>query len=113
MDDNVEFIESIIERTTEYGKKSLDLVKLKVLYKTSDVVSTFLPHTVVIVFILIFMLFLDAGIALWLGEILGKIYFGFFIVAAFNGLAGIFIHLFLRKWLKNKVSNCLIKQVLK
>jgi len=113
MENNAEIIESLLERATEYGKTSIELAKLKVLDKATDVVSTFLPHTVVIVFVLFFMLFLDAGIALLLGEILGVTYYGFFIVAAFNGFAGIFIHLFMRKWLKNRMSDCLIKKVLK
>ena len=37
MEDNAKLIESLLERAVEYGKTSLELVKLKALDKTSDV----------------------------------------------------------------------------
>ncbi len=71
MEDNTKLIE-ILERTAEYGKASFELVKLKALDKTSDAVSSLIPHAVVLVLAAVFMLFLNLGLALWLGEILGK-----------------------------------------
>lgn len=113
MEDNENMIESLIKRAAEYGKTSFELVKLKTLDKTADVVSTCITHSVVIVFFLSFMLFLNFGLALWLGEILGKTYYGFFVIAAFYGFTGIFIHLVMHKWIKKLVRNNFIKQVLK
>lgn len=113
MENNENMIESLIERGAEYGKTSFELIKLKALDKTSDVVSSLMPHSVVIVFVLSFTLFLNLGLALWLGEILGKIYFGFFVVAAFYGITGILVHFFMHKWLKKLFCNNFIKQVLK
>lgn len=113
MEDNKKLVESLLEKATEYGKTSFELVKLKVLDKTSDVVSTFIPHSVVIVLIGSFTLFLNLGLAFWLGEILGKIFYGFFVVAGFYVITGIVIHFFMHKWLKKVVGNYFIKQVLK
>lgn len=113
MEDNANLFESLIERTVEYGKTSLELEKLKAVDKTSDIVSTFVPNSIVAVLILSFMLFFTAGLALWIGEILGKIYYGFFVLAAFYGITGIFMHFVMHKWLKNLVCNNFIKQMLK
>lgn len=113
MEDNKKLVESLLEKATEYGKTSYELVKLKVLDKTSDVVSTFIPHSVVFILIASFMLFLNLGLAFWLGEILGKTFYGFFVVAGFYGIIGIVVHLFMHKWLKKIVGNYFIKQVLK
>jgi len=113
MEENARMIESLIERTTEYGKSSFELIKLKAIDKTADVVSSFVPNFIVGVFILSFMLFFNVGLALWLGEILGKTCYGFFVVAAFYGIAGIFIYFVMHKWLKELVCNNFIKQVLK
>jgi len=113
MEENANIIESLIERTTEYGKTSFELIKLKALDKTSDVVSSFVPNSIVAVFYLSFLLFCSFGVALWLGEILGTIYYGFFVVAAFYGITGIFIHLFMHKWIKRVVGDSFVKQVLK
>jgi len=113
MEDNTKLIESLLERATEYGKTTYELVKLKALDKTSEVVSSFIPHTIVIVLIVSFMLFLNLGLAFWLGGILGKTFYGFFAVAAFYGLIGIIIHFFMHKWLKKLVFNYIVKHMLK
>jgi fatty acid desaturase len=112
MEENANLIESLLERATEYGKTSYELVKLKALEKTSDVVSTIIPHSVVFIFIMTFLVFLSLGLSLWLGEILGKIYYGFIVVAAFYGLLGFVLHFFMHKWLKKIIGNYFIKKVL-
>ena len=112
MEDNAKLIESLLERAAEYGKSSFELVKLKALDKTSDIVSSFIPHSVVFVLIAIFMLFLNLGLAFWLGEILGKTWLGFIVVAAFYFITGIVLF-FMRKWFKKLICNYIIKQVLK
>jgi hypothetical protein len=113
MEDNAKLIETLIERATEYGKSSLELIKLKTLDKTSDVVSSFLPNIVVFLLIATFMLFLNIGIAFWLGEMLGKIYYGFFVLAAFYVFLAIVLHFFMNKWFKKKIADYIIKQMLK
>jgi hypothetical protein len=113
MEDHTKLIESLFERVTEYGKTSYELAKLKAIDKTSDVVSSFIPHTVVFVLIASFLLFLNLGIAFWLGEILGKTYFGFFVVAGFYVITGSVIHFFMHKWIKKRVCNSIVKLLLK
>ncbi len=113
MEENAKLIESILERSAEYGKTTFELVKLKALDKTTEVVSSLFPNSIVFALIVIFIFFLNFGLALWLGEILGKMFYGFFVVAAFYGLLGIVLHLFFHKWLKKIAGNFFIKQVLK
>lgn len=112
MEENAKMIESLIERTTQYGKTSFELIKLKALEKTSEVVSSLVSNSIVIVFFLSFMFFLSVGLALWLGEILGKIYYGFLLVAAFYSIAGILFYFVMHKQIKKLVGNNIIKQVL-
>ena len=113
MEDHSKMIETLMERAAEYGKTSFELVKLKALDKTADVVSSLIPHSIVILIILSFLLFLNLGLSLWLGEILGKTFYGFFVVAAFYGIIGIFTHFVMHKWLKKRICNSIIKQILK
>jgi hypothetical protein len=113
MEENSNIFESLVERATDYGKTSYELMKLKAVDKTSDVVSTVIPYSFVFVMIVIFMLFFNLGLAFWLGEMLGKIFYGFFIVAAFYLLIVAVIHFFMRKWIKKVISNFIIKQLLK
>lgn len=113
MEENSKLIESILERTTEYGKTTLELVKLKALDKTTDAVSSLFPNSLVFAMVVIFIFFLNLGLALWLGELLGRVFFGFLIVAGFYGLLGLVVHFLLHKWLKKIAGNFFIKQVLK
>jgi fatty acid desaturase len=113
MEDNTKLIESLLEKASEYGKASYELVKLKALDKTSDAVSSFIPHSVVFFLVVSFLLFVNLGLAFWLGEILGKTYFGFFVVAAFYGILVIVLHFFMHEWFKKVICNYIIKTVLK
>jgi phosphoglycerol transferase MdoB-like AlkP superfamily enzyme len=105
-------IESLFERVESYGKTSYELAKLKSLQTTTHVVSSLISRLSVIILISIFMLVLNIGIALWLGELLGKSYYGFFIVAAFYLLAGIVLYFFFHQLIKRTVSDLIIKQAL-
>jgi len=111
MEDNAKLIESLFERATEYGKTSYELMKLKTIAKTSDLVSSFIPHAVIFVLVSSFLLFLNLGLAFWLGEILGKVYYGFFVIASFYGILGIVLHFFLHNWFKRIVDTYIIKRV--
>ncbi|MCB0650059.1 MAG: hypothetical protein KDC85_02145 [Saprospiraceae bacterium] len=111
LEDNVKLIESMLESAGKYGKTSYELIRLKTLDKTSDVLSTLIPHAVVFVIIVLFTLFFNLGLAFWLGEITENLFLGFFVVAAFYGVAALLIHLFIHKWLKQKIYNYMVKQI--
>jgi fatty acid desaturase len=113
MEDNAKLLESLLEKANDYGKTSYELVKLKALDKSSEIVSSLVPHSLVFILIASFMLFLNLGLALWLGEILGKLFYGFFVVAAFYVISGLVIHFFMHNWLKRLAGNYFIKSVLK
>ena len=113
MEENTEIVESLLENATEYAIKSYELVKLKVIDKTSDGVSSFIPHTVVIIVIGSFLFFVNLGVAFWLGELFGKIFYGFFAVAAFYAVIAFIIHFFMRKWLKRIFNDYIIRQIFK
>jgi fatty acid desaturase len=113
MEENANLLETLLERASEYGKTSIELARLKALDKTTEIVSSFIPLSVVMLLVASSLLFLNLGLAFWLGEVLGKTYYGFFVVAAFYVLAGIFIHFFLHKWINRLVGDYFIKRVLK
>lgn len=113
MEDNTKSIESLLERATDYGKTSYELIKLKTVDKTSDVVSSGVPHIIALVLITIFMVFLNLGLGLMLGDFLGKTYYGFFVVSGFYIFLWIILRIFMYKWLKDLVRNNIIKQFLK
>jgi hypothetical protein len=112
METPVTLIESLFERVEILSKTTYELSKLKLLQTTINVVNTLVPRLSVIIMISLFALVLNIGIALFLGELLGKSYYGFFIVAGFYLVAGIILHFFLHKWIQKPISELIIKQSL-
>jgi phosphoglycerol transferase MdoB-like AlkP superfamily enzyme len=112
MEQQENLIESLIEKGEQYGKTTLELIKLKALDKSADVTSTLASWIIVVVLIVLFFLILNIGIALWIGEMLGKTYFGFFAVAGFYGLLALIFGIFREKLVKKPVNNSIISQVL-
>ena len=113
MDTPVNEFESLFERIEAYIKTSYELAKLKALESAIVVVTTLVARFSVIVMFSLFALVLNIGIALYLGELLGKAYYGFFIVAAFYLIGGIVFHLFMHKWIKKPLGDLIITQALK
>lgn len=111
MDENVKELETLFERAAEYGKTSIELVKLITIDKTADIVSSFISLSIVILLFATFLLFLNLGLALWLGEVIGKTFYGFFAVAVFYVLTGIVIHFLLHKPIKRLIGNYLTKYI--
>lgn len=112
MEDQENFIESLIEKGEQYGKTTIELLKLKTLDKSADVASTLVSWTVVIVFIVLFFLILNIGIALWLGELMGKSYYGFFAIAGLYALLALLGGLIRQRFIKRPVQNSIISQIL-
>ncbi|MEO5595150.1 MAG: phage holin family protein [Chitinophagaceae bacterium] len=105
--------ESLISKAGEYAETKATLFKLKIADKASDTVSDAASTLVVSILFSFFLLSLSIGIALVIGEWLGKNYYGFFIVAGFYGIAGIIFHLNRKSLVKTPVSNFIITKILK
>lgn len=104
--------ETLFEKAELYGKTSLELTKLKSLETTTTVAAIVLSRLAVIIILTIFVLFVNIGVALLLGDLLGRYYYGFLIVSGFYLITGIVLHFFLYKWIKRPLSNFIITQVL-
>jgi hypothetical protein len=113
MEDNAKLLESLLDKAKEYGITTFELAKLKAIDKGADLISTIVPVLVFIVLIATFLLFLNLGISLWLGELLGKPFYGFFIVGGFYLLVGIVIRFLLFDSIKRMIGDYFVKHVLK
>lgn len=105
-------IETLFERIEEFGKTSFELYKLRTISKTAKIISSFITNATVIILISISLFFASIGLAIWLGEILGKSYLGFLCVSSFYFLLGLIVFFFMSKFIRRKVSNSIISQTL-
>jgi hypothetical protein len=113
IEENKNVLYSLVDRSIDYGKTTFELEKHKAVDKISEVVSSVVPHTFVLTLFSSFLLFLNLGLALWVGEMLGKVFYGFFVVAAFYIITGIGVHFLLHKSMKKAIRNYVINQLLK
>ena len=112
MEAKVNLIEPLIERIEQYSKTSFELLKLKSLDKTADISSTLISRLLLVIVLSLFALTLNIAIALWLGDLLEKNYYGFLIVASFYGLTGIVLF-FIHPRIKECLNNSIITQMFK
>lgn len=103
-------VEPVLEKAEAYSKTSFEILKLKALDKTADVTSTLVSRSLFTIVVSFFALTINIAIALWLGELLGKVYYGFLIVAACYALAAIIL-LIIHPFIKTRVNNAIIKQL--
>lgn len=112
MQSKTSLIEPLLERVEEFGKTSFELLKLKSVDKTADLSAILISRLFLIIVLSIFVLTLNIALALWIGDLLGKDYYGFLIVASFYGLIGIVLYFF-HPLIKASTKNFIITQMLK
>jgi hypothetical protein len=112
MEEKKSFIEPLIEKAAAYGKSSYELFKFKTIDKTADIASSAASRAFAVISIFMFVLCFNIGLALWLGELLGKSYYGFFCIAAFYGILGMVFFFILHKWMKLKFSNSIVSKLI-
>jgi hypothetical protein len=113
MDERENILSSLLDSVEEYGKTSFELFKLKRLDKASDIAGTVISRIAAIIAFVTFLLMASFGAAFWLGDVLGRMWYGFFVVAAFYGLLGLLVYFVMHKGLKKILTDMIIHQTLK
>lgn len=106
-------IESLIENISSYIDTKVELMKLKAISKSSEVVSSVVSMLVISIFLLFAISILNIGLSIWIGKLLGEVAYGFFAVGGFYLLVAILLIIFKSKCLKAPVANIMIKSILK
>lgn len=113
MEDKTLLIESLIEKTQQYGKTSIELLKLKAVDKSTDAISSIVSIWAVVIPTVFSFILLSVGVAIWIGDLLGKMYYGFFIVAAFYVFVAVVAFLCRNSYIKTPLKNFIVRQFLK
>lgn len=104
-------VEALFERAGDYMETRLDLWKLKATQKSSDIISSLASGMISIFIFAMSIMIVNIGIALLIGEWLGKTYYGFFALAGLYVIAGLIFKAFQNKWIKEPVTNSIIKKI--
>jgi hypothetical protein len=106
-------IETLFAKADDYSKTTVELLQLTIINKSAQAISLLAAKLVITGVAILFAIAVNIGVAIWLGELLGKIYYGFFIVAGFYALITIMFIIFRKNLIIKPVSNAIITMLLK
>ena len=104
--------EALLERTEDYTRTSIELLKLKAVDKISDGASSAASKIIGLFFFVFFFLLASIGLSLWLGEVLNNVWMGFLVVGGFYGILWAVLFFVRHNWLKKVVGDSIIKSML-
>ncbi len=105
-------IEALWDKVRSYVETRIELVKLKAIDKSSSVISGLASMIIVVMSCFIFLGLFNIGLALLLGELLGKAYYGFFVLAGLYLIIGLVLYKSRDKILKTPIINSIVKSML-
>lgn len=113
MENDTTPIELLFQRAEDYGKTTLTLLKLNAVDKSANVFSYLVIKLILLLVVVLFLFTFTIGLSLWLGELLGKSYYGFFVVTGIYVFLGLLIYTFRSIWISTPVRNAVITELLK
>lgn len=113
MDDIATNIELLYKKTKDYTDVNIELVKLNSIDTVADVLSSLVSRIIIFMFVVMFVLLLNIALSLYLGELLGKDYLGYFVVAIVYLIALFIINIYKGKIIKLPINNLVIAKLLK
>lgn len=113
MKENETPIQSLFEKAENYSKTSLELFKLQAVDKSADVMSSLISRLAVIITVVLSLLIVNIGLALFIGKLIGDSFYGFFVIGGIYAIIAVILHQFRHQWIKDPISNSIINQMLK
>lgn len=102
----------LLEKTGDYLETRMELLRLQAVSTTSDVTSSLLASFLILFFASITFLLLNIGVAMWIGDVTGKMHYGFFIVSGFYILLLLLFITLRKKLIKKPLHDMLVKKML-
>lgn len=113
MGDVAESVDMLYEKAKKYTETSAELLALKTVDKTADVLSSLTSIVLIVIVVAMFTLFINVGLSLFIGNLLNEYYLGFFIVSGFYLVLGLVLYMFKDRLIKIPVTNLIIIKLLK
>lgn len=106
-------IETLLAKADEYSKTSFEVLQLTTISKSSKAISLLAAKLIITAIIVLFIMAINIGVAMWLGELLGKVYYGFFIIAGFYVIIIMLLIAFSKSLIIKPINNAVITLLLK
>jgi len=113
MEEKTSTVELLFEKIKHFIHSNIELTKLKAIEKVAEIVSSLVSNLIILLVVCIFFLIFNIGLSFYIGDLLQKTYYGFFIVSGFYALVALFLVMFKNTMIKIPISNLIITEALK
>lgn len=113
MEDQRHDIDSLLSDAGDYVATRTNLWKLKAIESLADVSGELASGLGMIGIVTFVVLLFSVGLALLIGDWLGKDFYGFFIMGGAYFIFGLICFIRRNRWMKDPFSNMLIRKILK
>lgn len=113
MDNIATNVELLYDKAKKYVDTSIDLLRLNAVDKTADVMSSLIARIIIVIIVAMFTLFINIGISLYIGKLIGAYYLGFVIISTFYLLIAILLYFYSNRFIKIPLTNLIIIKLLK
>jgi len=113
MEEQTSDIDNLLSDAGDYIETRTTLWKLKAIESLSDVSGEMVSGLGMIVIGSFVIIIFSIGFALLIGDLIGKSYYGFFIVGGLYAIIALLLYARRGQWLKEPFSNMLIRKILK
>lgn len=108
---NVE-LNTLIKNVEDLSKTSIDLAKLKAIDKTSNLFSGILSVVFILGVFMLFFLFANIALALYINSFYNNFYVGFLYLSSFYFLLCMLFIIFRKQIIKTPIANYFVKKLL-
>src|ERR1700722_233270 len=108
----ISHIKLLLQNFEEYIKTDVELLKLKSVDKSADIVSSVFASVIIILAVIVFVLILSIGLSFFIGRMIGSLELGFFIMSAVWAIICASLYLSRKKWLKKPAQDIVVKKIL-
>ncbi len=112
MEDQITHIQVLLSKSETFARTGVELIKLKAISKSADLLSTIAVKVVIGTVLLLGFLFMSAGLALWIGSATGEYWLGFLSVGGLYLLCGFVLFVFRHRWIRVVVRDRFIASAL-
>lgn len=113
MENNTTPTELLIERVEDYAKTTITLLRLTAVEKSANMFSSLVIKIALLTVLVLFLFVLSIGLSLWIGTLLGEMYYGFFAVTGIYIVVFALLYIFRWKLVGNPVRNAIVVEMLK
>lgn len=113
MKDKAMLVGELFDKAEQYGKTTMQLYRLKAIDKITDVFASVASRIIIAVSIALFFFLLTVGLSLYIGDLLGKTYYGFFVMAGFYMVLTIILVFIRKRYIEIPFNNYAIKEIFK